>query len=165
MKTSGPETLPAMIKALEPLRQKGLLTTLEDGVVKQGPVTVIGTGNTPMDLVQKETKRDYFFDGPLKTLKEQNVTKELSPIASAQLSAVTGEVGVDGLTATQIDAVKAVVAEANGRGIEVRFWDLPGWPISTRNKIWLQLFEAGVYLLNVDDLEAGAGLGGIGAEW
>ena len=48
------------------------------------------------------------------------------------------------------------VATAHGKGILVRYWDQPGWPIGTRNAIWRILWDAGVDLLNVDDLEAAA---------
>ena len=34
--------------------------------------------------------------------------------------------------------------------------DTPGWPVGTRNAAWRILWEAGVDLINVDDLEAGA---------
>ncbi|GKZ36812.1 hypothetical protein AbraIFM66950_008044, partial [Aspergillus brasiliensis] len=51
VKTSGPETFKAVISALQPLRDHGYLTTLKDNkTLTTGPVTIIGTGNTPLDL-------------------------------------------------------------------------------------------------------------------
>jgi hypothetical protein len=41
----------------------------------------------------------------------------------------------------------------------LRYWDQPGWPISTRNGIWRQLTEEGVDLTNADDVASAAGLG------
>ena len=49
------------------------------------------------------------------------------------------------------------MATAHAKGIMLRYWDQPGWPISTRNGIWRQLKSEGVDLINVDDLEGGAG--------
>ena len=46
----------------------------------------------------------------------------------------------------------------HGKGITLRYWDQPGWPISPRNGIWRQLWSEGVDLINADDIEAAAGL-------
>lgn len=43
---------------------------------------VIGTGNTPLDLVQKEQTRYLFFDGPLDSIDDATWTREVSPLAS-----------------------------------------------------------------------------------
>lgn len=156
LKTSGEETLPHVISALQPLRERGYLTTVNNNTITPGPITVIGTGNTPLDLVAPVTKRDYFFDGPWMALAENNITAAISPIASCQLSAAVGEVGAEGLNGTQMEIVKELVKKANERGIEGRFWDLPAWPLKTRNKVWEQVMDLGVYLLNADDLRAAA---------
>ena len=39
------------------------------------------------------------------------------------------------------------------------------FPISTRNRVWTTLWNAGVSLVNVDDLVAGAGLADLGNFW
>lgn len=165
VKTDGVNTWPHVVRALEPLRSRDYLSTLTPTGLRQGPVTVIGTGNTPLELVAPVSSRDYFLDGPLLSLEAQDITKEISPIASAQLSDAVGEVGSSGLNATQVGRVKQLVDDARQLGIGVRFWDLPGWPPSQRNTVWKQLYEAGVYLINADDLKAVAALGGVGAEW
>ncbi|KAF8246592.1 hypothetical protein K440DRAFT_602251 [Wilcoxina mikolae CBS 423.85] len=165
VKTSGTATWPYVVRALEPLRSRGYLTKLTPDGINMGPITVIGTGGTPLELVAPVKSRDYFYDGPLLSLAAQNITKEISPIASTQLSAAVGEVGTQGLNKTQVKTVEELVAEAIGRGIQVRFWDLPGWPVSTRNAVWKQIMDAGVYLVNADDLQAAAGVSGTGAEW
>jgi len=56
--------------------------------------------------------------------------------------------------------IKKQVEDAHKRGILVRYWDLPGWPVSLRNGVWRDLLRAGVDLLNIDDLGAGAGVVG-----
>jgi len=71
VKTDGPETWPWVLKQLQPLRDRGWLTFVENGKVNVRPVTVVGTGNTPFDILTKnETYRDAFFDAPLDTMWE-----------------------------------------------------------------------------------------------
>lgn len=164
LKTSGKETWAAVVKALGPLRALDYLASIKDNVLIPGPVTVIGTGSTPLDAISPLSTRDYFFDGPLLALDSQKITRAISVVASAQLSAVVGEVGHQGLNATQRGMIKKQVKNAHKKGIFVRYWDLPGWPVSFRNGVWRDLVRAGVDLLSVDDLEAGAGVVGA-VEW
>ncbi|KAI9845509.1 MAG: Altered inheritance of mitochondria protein 6 [Sclerophora amabilis] len=71
LKTSGRETWPHVVKQLEPLRQRNWLTFFNGTSVVPGPVTVVGTGNTPFDLLTSNTTyRDYFFDAPLADMYE-----------------------------------------------------------------------------------------------
>ncbi|KAK9784217.1 putative PLC-like phosphodiesterase [Seiridium cardinale] len=156
LKTAGATTWPAVIEALAPLRDAGYLTTFNGTAVTSGPVTVIGTGNTPLNQVQGVSPRDYFYDAQLATLGTtfSNITKEVSPIASTQFSAQFGNVRSQELNSTQLELLESQVATAHAKGIAVRYWDQPGWPIGTRNAVWRTLWDAGVDLLNVDDLEA-----------
>jgi hypothetical protein len=166
VKTSGEDTWAAVVEELEPLRKAKYLTTYTGGVVVPGPITVIGTGNAPESFFHTEKDRDTFFDVPLLSLANSNITSHISPFTSYQFSVALGEVtqGV-GMNRTQIETAEKHVELAGERGIQVRYWDLPPWSIKTRNSVWRQLVDAGVGLLNVDDLEAAAGLGGVGAEW
>ena len=122
-------------------------------------MTVIGTGNTPLNQVQPISNRDYFYDAPIATLNTtfSNITSLVSPIASTDFNALFGPVLGTALNATQLDLLRAQVAYAHGKGIKLRYWDQPGWPISTRNGIWRQLTEEGVDLINADDVAAAAG--------
>ena len=62
------------------------------------------------------------------------------------------------LNSTQLALLRAQVEVAHAKGIMLRYWDQPGWPISTRNGIWRQLKDEGVDIINADDLEAAAGV-------
>lgn len=155
LKTDGATTWPYVVEALAPLREAGYLTTYDGTSMVSGPVTVIGTGNTPLDLVQGVSPRDYFWDGPLPTLGTtySNITKEVSPIASTDFAVQFGEVRNQEFNSTQLELLQSQIETAHGKGILVRYWDQPGWPIGTRNAIWRTLWDAGADLLNVDDLE------------
>ncbi|KAK5120779.1 hypothetical protein LTR85_005845 [Meristemomyces frigidus] len=163
VKTDGATTWPYVIRALEPLRAAGYLTSYNGTAVTTGPVTVIGTGNTPLNQVQgitatPENPRDYFYDAPIPYLGTtfSNITADISPIASTDFAVQFGAVRNETFNATQQALLESQVATAHAKGIMVRYWDQPGWPIGTRNAIWRILWSAGVDLLNVDDLEGAA---------
>ena len=132
-----------------------------------GAVTVIGTGNTPLDQVQPITPRYYFYDAPIPTLNGtfSNITSLVSPIASTDFAVNFGPVLGTSLNVTQLALLRAQVATAHSKGIMLRYWDQPGWPITTRNLIWRLLKSEGVDFINVDDLEAAAGLSDASNYW
>lgn len=149
-----------MVKALAPLRERNWLTTVNGNTITPGPVTVIGTGSSPLELIAPVKVRDYFYDGSLPDIEAKNITRAVSPIASTSLLSTIGEIHDTGFSPTQRKTLEGQIKTAHDRGIKVRYWDLPSWPVSTRNAVWRWLVIAGVDLLNVDDLEAAAGLRG-----
>lgn len=166
LKSSGPETFKAVIAALKPLREKGYLTTLtHNKTITAGPVTVIGTGNTPLDMVAPVANRDYFFDGPLDKLGEpenEGITALISPIASTSFGAAIGPLTLSENNSTvlsdeQFHILRSQLAVAKERGILARYWDTPAYPIRARNLLWMTLITEGVGLLNADDLASAAG--------
>ena len=171
LKTPGEDTWPYVLDALKPLRAAGYLSRVENASstsITYGPVTVIGTGNTPLNLVQHPAStsavvlRDAFYDAQLPALNGtlRDVTSLISPIASTDFAAQIGTVGdVSGtLNASQLALLRTQVAGAHAKGIKVRYWDLPGWPIGVRNGVWKQLWNEGVDFINADDVAAAAGL-------
>lgn len=158
VKTDGPSTFPAVVSALEPLRAGGWLTTY-NGTITPGAVTVIGTGNTPLNQVQGVSPRDYFFDANVALLStsQSNITADVSPIASTQFSRYVGTINGTEFNSTQLEIVEGHLSVAKSRGIGGRYWDTPAWPDSTRNAVWTELTRQGVALLNADDLLGAAG--------
>lgn len=78
-KTDGAMTWPQVVQNLAPLRERGYLTYFNGVEVINGPVTVVGTGNTPFDLViANSTYRDIFFDAPLHYLTEDATSTPIS---------------------------------------------------------------------------------------
>ena len=164
VKTPGVEAWPYVVSALEPLRTAGYLSRVESSssaTVTYGPVTVIGTGNTPLGLVQPVAPRDYFYDAPIPILNSSfsNITSIVSPIASTDFAASFGTVqnASGSFNETQLALLRAQIAVAHGKGIKVRYWGQPAWPISVRNGVWKQLWDEGADLINADDVRAAAG--------
>ncbi|KAJ4293667.1 hypothetical protein N0V90_008951 [Kalmusia sp. IMI 367209] len=159
LKTSGPETWPAVLTALEPLRKAGYLSTYDGTTFTSKPVTVIGTGNTPIWLVQSAVPRDAFYDAPLALLSStfDNITANDSPIASTDFEASLGAVRKQEFNDTQLGTLRSQLQAAHVKGIKARYWNQPAFPVGTRNAIWRTLWDEGVDFINVDDLEGAAG--------
>lgn len=69
-KTDGRELWPVVLQQLEPLRAKKYLSYYNGSHVIPGPVTVVGTGNVPFELVHEAEQREIFFDAPLDKLAD-----------------------------------------------------------------------------------------------
>ncbi|KAF2113550.1 hypothetical protein BDV96DRAFT_495834 [Lophiotrema nucula] len=158
LKTSGTETWPAVLDALKPLKDGNYLSTYDGTTFTSRAVTIIGTGNTPIWLVQAATPRYAFYDAPLALLSTtySNVTAFDSPIASTDFAVQFGEVRNQEFNETQLDTLRAQLKTAHGKGIKARYWDQPGWPVGTRNAVWRILWDEGADLINVDDIKAAA---------
>ncbi|KAK4679225.1 hypothetical protein QC764_202230 [Podospora pseudoanserina] len=175
LKTSGHETWPHVLRQLDPLRERGWLSFYEDGEFRSRPVTVVGTGNTPFDLIltppypttttttakysnpTSPPDRDAFFDAPLdKLLTDSPYNSSNSYYASVSFFRSIGITqwwkGGEP-TAGQLAKIRGHLAAAKERGLVSRYWELPAWPIHVRNKIWEVLVGEGMGMLNVDDLK------------
>lgn len=153
IKTNGPATFRRVLEDLEPLRTRGWLTTFVDGEVRPGPVTVVGSGRTPFDvLVANSTYRDVFYDAPLERLASSRYNYTNSYYSSVAISHGIGGVWFGVIRQQQRRLIQRQLREAHDRGLQARYWDLPLWPIGMRNAVWDTLVSEGVDLLNVDDL-------------
>lgn len=103
--------------------------------MKISAVTVIGTGNTPLDAIKAMSPRDIFFDAPLTGLSDDPNTTwspELSPIASTDYNVAVGWSGIGNISDAQRANITKFVGQAKSLGITSRFWDTPAWPIFAR---------------------------------
>ena len=132
---------------------------MKDGEFVRGPVTVIGTGNAPLPLIKAAKNRDAFFDGPLQDLNSDEIDALMSPIASTAFKKQFGRVKnvEEFLKSPQIEKLREQVKAAHSKGILVRYWNLPEYPLNLRNQIWQMLIDEDVDLLNADDLKGAAG--------
>lgn len=152
--------LPFILKAFQPLRDGGFLTTFKDGNLTTSAVTVVGTGNSPLEQVKALSPRDYFFDAPLTQLTDPSLNTTwdptLSPLASTDWETAVGWQGIGDISQDQLANLTKFIGDAHSRGIKARFWDTPGWPIQARYATWELLLNNGADWLNADDLEAAA---------
>jgi hypothetical protein len=173
-KTNGKELWPHVVSQLSPLRDRGYLSYYDGTNLVNGPITVVATGNAPFDLlIANSTHRDIFFDAPLDKMadeQQQSITESSSSkrdstfaadnydltnsyYASVSYKKAVGYPIFFQITTDQRDRIRAQVEGAHRRGLKVRYWSIPSWPISLRNHIWTILVREGVDYLNVDDLK------------
>lgn len=221
-KTPGVDLWPYVLSALDPLRERRYLTHVDGDRIVQRPITVVGTGNTPFDLVSSRASnphRDVFFDAPIRTMSETNEDPQRGTVATddrirrgvldanevprrrsrsrqdsrgtpdsqsarengvapvqdrpSRSSAVAagsynitnsyyasgcftdifGRLINHEFSSKQMELLRDQVRAAHRRGLKVRYWELPYWPISLRNYVWEVLVREGVDMLNVDDLK------------
>ncbi|EAW14465.1 uncharacterized protein ACLA_075030 [Aspergillus clavatus NRRL 1] len=109
-KTDGEQTWQHVTAQLSPLRERGYLTYFNGTGIVNGPITVVGTGNTPFNLVTaNSTYRDIFFDAPLNLLAEEEYR---SPEADAD-----SDSNGDGDRATPPNATAKQPASNAGQGL------------------------------------------------
>jgi hypothetical protein len=72
--------------------------------------------------------------------------------ASTSFTSSIGRVWGSRLTQVQLQLIRGQIRGAHQRGLKVRYWSLPTWPIGLRNHVWHILMREGVDMLNVDDL-------------
>lgn len=161
IKSDGNTTLPIISQQLEPLRAKGWLTQFDGSELLPGPITIVGSGNTPFDAIQANSTRDIFFDAPLDDLWGEDAPADRSKYnshnslyASTRFSTAIGQVRHGFLEPKQVDIIRGQVKAASALGIKARYWDTPPWPIKDRDHVWDVLENEGVGVLNVDDLTA-----------
>ncbi|KIW27933.1 uncharacterized protein PV07_07629 [Cladophialophora immunda] len=75
------------------------------------------------------------------------------------------------LTQPQLEKIRRQIRSAHAKGLKVRYWGIPAWPIGLRDYLWRVLVREGVDYLSVDDIEDvrwkdwGPRKGGWGKKW
>ncbi|KAF8421012.1 hypothetical protein EV426DRAFT_674093 [Tirmania nivea] len=166
IKTSGVATYTSILKHLTPLHPYLTHYNASTALTHYGPLTVIATGNAPFSeiSVSPTSSSDYaryaFYDAPLLSLSDSNTPYNTtnSLMSSEDFGSIVGRVSGGEMSNAQKQKLTGLVKSAHDRGIGVRLWDTPGWPVRWRNKVWRGLMECGVDLLNADDVWAAAGM-------
>lgn len=144
IKTDGPSTYRALNQLLA--RYVDMLTTVVDGKLETRAVTVIISGNRPWQLVEPQSPRYAGVDGRLADLDSKRPA-HLMPWISDNWSLNFRWQGRGPMGDDDRRKLAAIVAKAHAAGRRVRFWSTPDTPA-----VWNELLQAGVDLLNTDDL-------------
>jgi hypothetical protein len=144
IKSDGAETFGVLDRKLA--EYAPMLTHFTDDATTAGAVTVVISGNRATDVILASSPRRAGIDGRLSDL-EGPLNRHQMPLVSDNWTQHFGWMGRGDMPADEVSKLEAVVAKAHQRGMRIRFWNIP-----QTEAVWSRLYDAGVDLLNADDL-------------
>ena len=140
---------------LEPLlrRYKSMLSECTGTGGIQRAVTVVLTGNRPVERMKNQTKRFAALDGRMEDL-DKNESRLLIPIISGKWGDFFTWHGQGPMPAKEHSRLLDLVRKAHQSGRRIRFWATDVAAGEDQAVLWSVLYNAGVDLINTDKLEA-----------
>lgn len=145
LKTEAEATYRAVDKALADYPE--LCTRWTETGRIAGPVTVVISGNRPIETLARQLPRQAAIDGRLPDL-ESAPDADLMPLISDRWGAHFTWRGDGEMPADERERLRRLVNQTHERGQLLRFWGAADTPA-----MWGELQSAGVDLINTDDLE------------
>ncbi len=130
---------------------RGILCQVGPDTYVRGSLMVIVSGNRPIEFMMKQTRRFAFVDGRMKDLEEA-YSPLLMPLISDRWTKYFSWNGTGTMPEKEREQLRLFVQEAHDNGQLIRFWASPDKPGKQREALWTELAEAGVDLINTDDL-------------
>ena len=127
-------------------KYSSILCEVRAGKYQARAVKVVISGNRPRDLMKGQELRFAGVDGRMGDL-ESSEPAHLLPMISDRWSRVFRWRGKGAIPAAESARLQGIVRKAHAAGRVVRFWATPEDPV-----VWKVLVEAGVDLVNTDDL-------------
>ena len=147
MKTDGAAVYAALRELL--LGYSEMLTVFRGDSIERRAVTVILSGDRPRALLEREEERLAALDGRPPDLDAPTpAPASRIPLVSQNWRLLFPWSGSGGMPEPQRQALPAIVERAHAQGRTVRFWGTP-----ESRDVWRELLEAGVDLINTDDLD------------
>jgi hypothetical protein len=144
VKNTGAETFRALDRKLADY--DAMLTHFTDSSTAVGAVTVVISGDRARDVILGSTPRRAGIDGRLSDL-DGPMNRHQMPLVSDDWTLHFRWRGQNEMPPEEAAELDRVVARAHERGMQIRFWATP-----QSAAFWGRLFDAGVDLLNADDL-------------
>lgn len=141
-KTPGPETWKVLKEQL--LAYQEILHTPHH----TGPVTVVISGNRPVEQISREKERLASIDGRPSEL-EQGYNSSLMPVISENFNKIVQWNGEGEIPEQELAVIQALADQTHAEGKLLRLWAIPDHP-----KAWSTLLKADVDLINTDKIEA-----------
>jgi hypothetical protein len=145
IKSDGAATYAALEKLLAKYRD--ILSQTKDGMHEERAVTVIISGNRPLEAIKASKPRYVGIDGRLSDLKSKDPA-DLMPLISDNWRSHFKYRGQGAMSTEEKDKLADIVAKTHARGRRLRFWATPESP-----ELWKELKLAGVDLIGTDELE------------
>jgi hypothetical protein len=123
-----------------------MLTRFSQESISTGAVTVIISGNRARQILASEPTRLAAMDGRPEDL-DGHAPKSLIPLVSEDWKRLFAWRGTGPFPEEQRVKLKALTEKAHEQGRKIRFWGTADTP-----PVWSELLNAGVDLINADDL-------------
>ena len=143
-KNDGAKTWPVLNEALA--RHEGVFTRVEDGRVVEGAVTVVISGDRPFKEIEATSPRYAGIDGRLTDL-DSDAPAHLLPLISDHWGRHFKWRGKGSMPEEERQKLRDLVEKVHRSGRRLRFWATPDV-----EPMWRELYEAGVDLINTDNL-------------
>jgi hypothetical protein len=144
IKTDADSTYAVLRQVLR--KHRRMLTQFTATRTERRAITVILSGERPIERVKAERTRWCAIDGRLPDL-DSNPSVHLVPLVSSSWSSTFSWRGEGEFPPQEAGRLRGIVARAHAQGRRIRFWGVGDDP-----KSWRVLQEAGVDVLNADDL-------------
>ena len=126
---------------------KPILTRFSADHTETNAVTVIVSGNRARDLMEADRDRLAAFDGRLADL-DSGASRHFIPLVSDDWKQIHRGKPGEPLPAEALGRMNTAIARAHSQQRRIRFWGAPDTP-----QMWAIFRNAGVDLLNADDLD------------
>lgn len=149
VKTNAEDTYLALHQVLR--RFQSILTVYSGQDIREGAIVAIVSGNRARGLMETQDVRYAAYDGRLPDL-ESGASASLIPLISDRWTKHFTWGGDGTMPRRERAKLNRIVADAHAAGQRVRFWATPDEPGQRRDAVWRTLVDAGVDLINTDDL-------------
>jgi hypothetical protein len=146
LKSAGEPTYKALHELLA--KYGDMLSTTTRGKHENRAITVVISGNRPIDTIAAQDVRYAGVDGRLTNL-DSEAPAHLMPMISDNWTIHFKWRGKGQMPAEERDRLRAIVSKAHDQGRIVRFWATPEEPA-----LWRELVDAKADLINTDQLAA-----------
>jgi hypothetical protein len=144
IKSDAHKTFAALSLLLD--KYKTILSAYENGRVRLREVTVVITGNKPIELIKEKQNRLVFLDQDLRQVGV-GTSANTSPIASCKYSRILKWKGKGPINPEEKQRLCDFVNKAHQNGCKVRLWASPENAV-----VWDELLRCNVDLINTNKL-------------
>jgi hypothetical protein len=127
-------------------KYEAMLTHYDGDQATRGAISIVLSGNRPRALLEAEKSRLATLDGRLADLGKGASPALVSLVSDNWQLAFTWR-GTGAIPPAERDRLADLVRRAHAEGYRLRFWATPDTPTA-----WAELRQAGVDLINTDDL-------------
>lgn len=132
-------------------KYKAVLTVFENGISKTGAVTVVVSGNRPIEMMRSQKVRFAGFDGRIENL-ETGESPVFMPMVSDNWKKYFSWDGSGKMPDMEKQKLVSYAEKARSKGYILRFWGTPDRTPEQRKEVWKVLTESKAGLIGTDHL-------------